>query len=247
MRNYRFEVWDLIENFFLAFNIYFFPREENTLVDSLFVFYSNFKVPLPTKLKYDVEVKYRPSILDNVKHWKVFEDDLEIKIFMKTVEEFPALHIDQKPNDENNPHADKFLNKISDQNIVQLPRNHIPKGLVPLERLFDSNDVAVKVRGSNEDVDLKECNLGTDEDPMYVKLSSSLLEKQRADYVKLLKEFSNVFAWKYDDLKTYDKSIIEHKIPLKDDTKPFRHKLRNINPMLFPSWRRRSKNCLMLK
>ena len=42
---------------------------------------SNFRVPLPPKLKYDVEVKYRPSIPNNVKHWKVFEDDLEIKNF----------------------------------------------------------------------------------------------------------------------------------------------------------------------
>jgi hypothetical protein len=37
---------------------------------------SKFRVPLPPKLKYDVEVKYRPSIPDNIKHWKVFEDDL---------------------------------------------------------------------------------------------------------------------------------------------------------------------------
>jgi hypothetical protein len=29
---------------------------------------NNFRVPLPPKLKYDVEVKYIPSIPDNVKH-----------------------------------------------------------------------------------------------------------------------------------------------------------------------------------
>ena len=47
--------------------------------DSLAASASNFKIPLPPKLKYDVEVKHRPSIPNNVKHWKVFEDDLEIK------------------------------------------------------------------------------------------------------------------------------------------------------------------------
>jgi ribonuclease HI len=82
LRAYRNEVWDLIDNFFLAFNISFIPREENTMADSLVVSASNFRVPLPPKLRYDVEVKYRPSIPDNVKHWKVFEDDLEIKIFL---------------------------------------------------------------------------------------------------------------------------------------------------------------------
>jgi hypothetical protein len=64
------------------------------MVDSLVVSTSIFRVPLPPKLKYDVEVKYRPSIPNNIKHWKVFEDDLEIKIFLDIVGEFYALHID---------------------------------------------------------------------------------------------------------------------------------------------------------
>jgi hypothetical protein len=64
------------------------------LAEFVFVSDSNFKVPLPPKLKYDVEVKYSPSIPDNVKLWKVFEDYIEIKRFMETMEEFSALHID---------------------------------------------------------------------------------------------------------------------------------------------------------
>jgi hypothetical protein len=42
-----------------------------------------------------VEVKYRSSIPDNVKHWKVFADDIEIKKFLETMDEFYDLHIDQ--------------------------------------------------------------------------------------------------------------------------------------------------------
>jgi ribonuclease HI len=172
LRSYRNEVWDLVDSFFLAFNISFVPREEKTMADSLVVSASNFRVPLPPKLRYDVEVKYRPSIPDNVKHWKVFEDDLEIKRFLETVDEFSTLHIDQDPDSEIDPHADVFLNKIVDHHIVQLPSNHIPKGLVPLERLFDRNDVAEKGKVSNEDVDIAECNIGTEEDPKFVKLST---------------------------------------------------------------------------
>jgi hypothetical protein len=81
-------VWDLVDNFFLAFKISFVPREENVMADSLVFLASHFRAPLPPKLNYDVELKYRPSILDNVKDWKVFEDDLEIKIFLETVDEF---------------------------------------------------------------------------------------------------------------------------------------------------------------
>jgi hypothetical protein len=195
LRTYRNEVWDLVDSFFLYFNISFVPREENTMAYSLVVSTSNFRVPFPPKLKYDVEVKYRPSIPDNVKHWKVFEDDLEIKRFLETVDEFFALHIDQDHDTEKKSLMLMFfLNKIVDHHIVQFPSNHIPKGLVPLERLFDRNDVVVKVKGSTENVDVTECNLGTEEDPKYVKLSSSLSKEQRDEYVKLLKDFSDVFS-----------------------------------------------------
>jgi hypothetical protein len=57
---------------------------------------------------------------------------------------------------------------------VQLPSNHIPKVLVPLERIFDNNDVAVKSRKLVNEVDIFECNIIIEEDPKNVKLSSSL-------------------------------------------------------------------------
>jgi ribonuclease HI len=244
LRAYRNEVWDLVDSFFLAFNISFVPREENTMADSLVVSTSKFRVPLPPKLKYDVDVKYRPSIPNNVKHWKVFEDDLEIKIFLETVDEFYASHIDQDRDIEEIPHDDIFLNKIVDHHIAQLPSNHIPKGLVPLERLFDRNDVAVKIKGSTENNDVTECNLGIEEDPKYVKLSNSLSKEQRAEYVKLFKEFVDVFFWSYEYLITYDTNIIEHNIPLKEETNPFRKKLRQINHMLLPIMEKEVKTLL---
>jgi ribonuclease HI len=226
LRSYKNEVWDLIDNFFSAFNIYFVPREENTLVNSLAVSASLFRIPLPPKIKYDVEIRYRPSVPDNIKHWKVFEDDLEIKKFLQSVDEFSAMHIDQDPDLESHPHPEVFLNKIDNHHIIHLPRHHILKGLVPLEILFDGNDVAVKGRFSNGDVDTAKCNISTQEEPKFVKLSSSLTKEKRAKYTDLLREFDDVFTWTYEDLKTYDTSIIEHKIPLKEEAKPFRQKLR---------------------
>jgi hypothetical protein len=68
LKSYRNEVWQLIDSFFSTFNIYFVPREKNTVADSLATSASNFKVPLQPKFRYDVEVKYRPSIPNNVKH-----------------------------------------------------------------------------------------------------------------------------------------------------------------------------------
>ena len=74
LRAYRNEVWDLIENYFEAFNLQFVPREENRMVDYLAVAASTFKPPINPKLRYEIELRHRPSIPDNVKHWKVFKD-----------------------------------------------------------------------------------------------------------------------------------------------------------------------------
>jgi hypothetical protein len=226
LRNYRNEVWDLIDNFFLAFKISFIPRGENTSDDSLVVSAIFLKVPLPPMVKYDVEIKYRPLVPDNVKHWKVFEDDLEIEKFLQSIDEFFVLHIDQDPDPKGDPHPEVFFNEIANHQIIQLPSNHIPRGLVPLERLFDGNYVAVKGKVSNEYADTAKCNIGMQEEPKFVKLSSNLTNEQRAEYTELLREFTDVFAWAYEDLKTYDTSVIEHNIPLNEEGRPFRQKLR---------------------
>jgi hypothetical protein len=104
--------------------------------------------------------------------------------------------------------------------------------------------VAVKGKISNDDVDATECNIGMEEEPKFVRLSRSLTREQRAEYAELLREFSDVFAWTYEDLKTYDTTVIEHKIPLKEEAKPFRQKLRQINPMLLPIMEREVKKLL---
>jgi hypothetical protein len=58
LKDYRNEVWDIVEAFFLSFNIVYIPRNQNEQVDSLVVAASTFKPPLPPKLKYEVEVRY---------------------------------------------------------------------------------------------------------------------------------------------------------------------------------------------
>ena len=47
-----------------------------------------------------------------------------------------------------------------------------------------------------------------------------------------MKQFADIFSWEYNDLKTYDPNIIQHKIPLEKNTIPFKQKLRPISPLL---------------
>jgi hypothetical protein len=53
-------------------------------------------------------------------------------------------------------------------------------------------------------------------------------------YVALSKEYIDVFAWNYDDLKAYDKTIFQHIIPLRKGAKLFKVKIRMMNPKLKP-------------
>jgi ribonuclease HI len=244
LKNYRNEVWDLVDSFFLAFNISFIPREENASADFQAFSASFFEAPARPTISSEVEIRYRPSVPDNVRHWKVFEDDQEIEKFLQSIDDFSASRIDEDPDTDGSDHPEELLDKVADHQIIQLPSNHIPRGLIPLERLFDGNDVAMKGRISGDDADTAACNIGKPEEPKFVKLSRSLTEEQTIGYTDLLREFADVFAWTYEDLKTYDTTVIEHKIPLKEEARPFKQKLRQINPTLLPVMEREVKKLL---
>ena len=53
-----------------------------------------------TQLKYPIEVRYKPSVPDNIKQWRVFEDDIEIKKFLELTGEFSNLLVDQDQDEE---------------------------------------------------------------------------------------------------------------------------------------------------
>ena len=71
LKAYRDEVLKAIHDF-ADFKIAYVHRAMNELVDSLAVSACSFIPPLPHKLNYEIQVKYRPSLPDNVKFWKVF-------------------------------------------------------------------------------------------------------------------------------------------------------------------------------
>ena len=111
--------------------------------------------------------------------------------------------------------------------------NFIPKGLVPCERIFSKDDTPLKPAMQSSKENVMDYNIGTKVQPRIVKISKALSVEQRERYIKLLKEYVDIFAWSYEDLKTYDTSIIQHKVPLKPNVKPFRQNLRRINDALF--------------
>jgi ribonuclease HI len=186
LKDYRDEVLNVID-VFTEFKISYIPRAMNQLADSLVVSTSTFIPPLPPKLNYEVQVKYRPSLPDNVKFSQVFEDDAELSRFLGLIDEFSDLKIDQDNEHNAETQRPKFKNKIRAHEIVQLSTNRIPKGLVPLERIFYHNDVAIKIERKEEYSNVYQFNVANEENPKYVNLASHLTEEHKYEYGELLK------------------------------------------------------------
>ena len=110
--------------------------------------------------------------------------------------------------------------------MLVLKNNPIPKGLIPLEILFDKDNIPLKSTLQPQPEEVEDCDIGTKENSKLVKISKYLPPEMKSKYVELLKQYKDVFAWSYDELKTYDTTVIENKIPLKPGIKPFRKKLR---------------------
>jgi hypothetical protein len=57
-----------------------------------------------------------------------------------------------------------------------------------------------------------------------VKIGKGTSRKEIKEFEDSIKEYRDVFAWSYDDLKAYEGGIIQHNIYLKEDSKPFQKK-----------------------
>jgi hypothetical protein len=77
-------------------------------------------------------------------------------------------------------------------------------------------------------------NIGTPENPKNINLGKIVSREEKKAYLKLFREYQDVFAWSYRDLKTYDTRIIQHTILLKPGIKPFQKKLQKYHPSMEP-------------
>ena len=62
-----------------------------------------------------------------------------------------------------------------------------------------------------------------------MKMGSKLEEKEIKEYSDLSDEFSDTFAWSYDEVKGIPREMVEHRIPLVPGSKPVRQKEMRMN------------------
>lgn len=78
-------------------------------------------------------------------------------------------------------------------NIIQLSNNFITKGLVPLEKLSDQNDVPRNPLSISPEDDIEESKIGVDENIKNIKICAYLPHEVITEYLKLLKKIINMF------------------------------------------------------
>ncbi|MCO5588364.1 hypothetical protein L7F22_042319 [Adiantum nelumboides] len=78
--------------------------------------------------------------------------------------------------------------------------------------------------------DLEDMNLGTEGNPQKVRVSANLDQTFRRGLQDLLREYKDVFAWHYSDMKGVDPAFCEHKINLKADAVPVIQQRYRLNP-----------------
>jgi hypothetical protein len=78
--------------------------------------------------------------------------------------------------------------------MLVLKNNDIPKGIIPLERLFDHDDIPLKSTLQPQLEEVEYCNIGTKETPKLVKISKYLPPEMKRKYAKLIKKYKDVFS-----------------------------------------------------
>ena len=99
LKNYQQEAWNLI-NKFESFNIKSIPRSKHSEANMLANVASNLSPSDDfTHDKFLIEFIYRPSILDNITSWRIFDDDQQIVDFLYSKYTFRGSVIDDEQHE----------------------------------------------------------------------------------------------------------------------------------------------------
>nr|XP_027072113.1 uncharacterized protein LOC113696930 [Coffea arabica] len=106
----------------------------------------------------------------------------------------------------------------------------------PEEEEEDADDASPELeQGIKNTVDaLKEINLDTSDDLHPIYISSCMTPEEEKEYVDLLLEFRDVFAWNYSEMPDLDPRVAVHNLSVKRGTKPVKQTQKRFRPELIP-------------
>jgi hypothetical protein len=75
---------------------------------------------------------------------------------------------------------------------------------------------------------LEEIDIGDGDKPRATFISANLDSSFKEGLIKLLKEYKDCFAWDYSEMPGLDRSIVEHRLPIKSGFRPYKQPPRKI-------------------
>lgn len=73
-------------------------------------------------------------------------------------------------------------------------------------------------------------NVGTKQDRRELKIGTLITVKEKGSLTSLLQDYMDVFVWSYTDMLGLDIDIIVHKVPLIEECKPVKEKIKKNSP-----------------
>ena len=103
-----------------------------------------------------------------------------------------------------------------EENDEERDKEVIPELRQAQEALEREMAVSQRVKASQ----LEEVNLGTTNEARPVHIAKEMTPDNKTAMIALLKEFHDVFAWSYEDMRGLDPQLYQHQIRLNMDAKP---------------------------
>ncbi|CAL8990430.1 unnamed protein product [Prunus brigantina] len=127
-------------------------------------------------------------------------------------------------------------NKSDDEEAKVLAVHHVTIKELDEEEPFEEEvydaPAALEDGGQATVDELKELNLGTNEDPRPIFVSALLNPSEEESYHQLLLEYKDVFAWTYKEMPGLDPKVAVHHLAVKPGTRPIKQTQHRFRPEL---------------
>lgn len=91
----------------------------------------------------------------------MFEEEAQVELAFPTDATIKRKEETDRPDTQESDEQKEYLNNLCGKEIIQLKSNAIPRGLVPLEKLFDQNDVVKEPKLIPDCDEVEEVNIET--------------------------------------------------------------------------------------
>ena len=115
----------------------------------------------------------------------MFDDDQQIPYFLSSQDTFEGMAIDETDHEKS----------------LYEPSNIIPMSAISLEFFYNLQDKfkqTINCKTQSSTLNYTTINLGMEQDPHFINLGVHCSHDEKRSFIKLCKEFKDVFSWTYD-------------------------------------------------